>query len=534
MYTYIIIDDESLTRKGTRKKLEPLADTLTCAGEASNGKDAMELIQDVDPDIIITDMNMPVMDGTEFLPLLNKRYPNKQIIVISGYKDFDYTKQAIMAKAINYILKPFSREEIQSSALHAIQMIRDKANIQAEIISKEEEKEAACYEYDIQLLEDKILGYDTSEAKLTSKKLNLMNQTHNLILMTLYSEGPIEQKEVRIFLQEAAFGDLALYLPHKRSGNLGFLVLFLPNQSAISPDDLCRQVIHSLNYRFESNGKMILIGVSKPHASLLELHGAFEETIAALNARRLSDQQGSFFFEEPQKAVNEIFWDKTNEFLFRLEAGMTDRMTEMLEELFQYFLTVPQCTIADVKSYLFQLSGKVKVIVSYYFDQATQYSTPSSMQGTLDCLFSLEEIKAYYLRLLTNISEALKTKSVYATDDVVEKMKAYVKRNYSNEITVEYLSSLFYMNRSYCSHLFRARTGEKFVDFVNGIRIEKAKQLLRDSDKKMYQIAKAVGYDNVKYFFRVFNKLEKKTPEQFRMEQKAKVSLPVKWSEHGE
>lgn len=520
MYTYIIIDDESLTRKGTRKKLEPLGDTLTCSGEAANGKDAMELIWNVDPDIIITDMNMPVMDGTEFLPLLSKSYPNKQIIVISGYKDFDYTKQAIMAKAINYILKPFSREEIQSSALHAIEMIRDKANIQAEIVSKEEEKETACYEYDIQLLEDRILGYDASEAQLTSKKLNFMNQTHNLILITLYSGDSIEQDKVRAFLQEAAFGDLALYLPHKHSRNLGFLVLFLPNQSAISSDDLCLQVIHSLNYRFESDGRMILIGVSKPHASLMELHDAFEETVAALNARQLSDPQGSFFFQGPQKVVKELFWDKTDEFLFRLEAGMTDCMTKMLEELFQYFLSIPQCTIADVKSSLFQLSGKVKIILSYYFDQATQYSSPSNVQSTLDGLFSLEEIKAYYLRLLTNISEALKTKSVYATDDIVEKMKTYVKRNYSNEITVEYLSSLLYMNRSYCSHLFRAKTGEKFVDFVNRIRIEKAKQLLRDSDKKMYQIAKAVGYDNVKYFFRVFSKMEKKTPEKFRMEQK--------------
>jgi two-component system response regulator YesN len=525
MYTYIIIDDESLTRKGTRKKLESLADTLICAGEAANGKDAMELIRNVDPDIIITDMNMPVMDGTEFLPLLSKSYPNKQIIVISGYKDFDYTKQAIMAKAINYILKPFSREEIQSSVMHAIQMIRDKANIQAEIVSKEEEKEAACYEYDTQLLEDRILGYDTSEAQLTSKKLNCINQTHNLIMMTLYSDDPIEQDKVRLFLQEAAFGDLALYLPHKRSGNLGFLVLFLPNQSAISSDDLCHQVIHSLNYRFESNGRMVLIGVSKTHASLLELHDAFKETVAALNARQLLDLQGSFFFQEPQRSVKELFWDKTDEFLFRLEAGMTDCMVKMLEELFQYFLSIPQCTIADVKSFLFQLSGKVKVIMSYYFDHAAQYSAPSSVEDTLDSLFSLEKIKAFCLRLLTNISEALKTKSVYATDDVVEKMKTYVKRNYSNEITVEYLSSLFYMNRSYCSHLFRAKTGEKFVDFVNKIRIEKAKQLLRDSDKRMYQIAKAVGYNNVKYFFRVFNKLEKKTPERFRMEQKSNSKI---------
>lgn len=520
MYTYVIIDDEKLTRKGIRKKLEPLADSLACTGEAANGKDAMELIRNVDPDIIVTDMNMPVMDGTEFLSLLTKNYPGKQIIVISGYKDFEYTKQAIMAKAVNYILKPFSREEIQSSALHAIQMIRDRESIQAKIVSREEEKEAAHYEYDIQLLKDRILGYDTSDAQLTSKKLNSINQTHNLILITLYSENSIEQKDMQLFLQEMAFGDLALYLPHKHNGNLGFLILFFPDRSAISADNLCRQVIHSLSYRLKFLGTTALFGISKPHSSLLELHAAFEETVAALNARYVTDRESCLFFQGSQEGARKIFWGRTDEFLFRLEAGMTDRMAEMLKELFRYFLTVPQCTIANVKYFLFQLSDRVKNIMAYYFDQATQYATLSSAQNILNGLFSLEGIQKCYLHFLVHISEVLKTKSVYATNDVVEKMKTYVRRNYRNEITVEYLSSLFYMNRSYCSHLFREKAGEKFVDFVNGVRIEKAKQLLLDSDKKMYQIAKAVGYDNVKYFFRIFNKFEKKSPEQFRIEQK--------------
>lgn len=105
-------------------------------------------------------------------------------------------------------------------------------------------------------------------------------------------------------------------------------------------------------------------------------------------------------------------------------------------------------------------------------------------------------------------------------NDVVEKMKTYVGRNYKNNVTVDFLSSLFYMNRSYCSHLFRVKTGRKLVDYMNSVRIEKAKRLLLDSDKKMYQIAKAVGYDNVKYFFRVFRKSEGKTPEQYRKERR--------------
>jgi len=79
------------------------------------------------------------------------------------------------------------------------------------------------------------------------------------------------------------------------------------------------------------------------------------------------------------------------------------------------------------------------------------------------------------------------------------------------------MSCYFYLNPDYFSHLFRKRTGQKFVDYVNSVRIEKSKEMLSATDRKMYQIAKSVGYDNVKYFFRVFKKKEGMTPEQYRL-----------------
>lgn len=91
-----------------------------------------------------------------------------------------------------------------------------------------------------------------------------------------------------------------------------------------------------------------------------------------------------------------------------------------------------------------------------------------------------------------------------------------MQRNYRKALTQEFVASLFYLNRSYLSSLFKARTGEKFVDYLNDIRIIKAQELLSGSNQKMYQISHAVGYDNVKYFFRIFKKKTGMTPEEFR------------------
>ena len=110
MYNYIVVDDEPLTRKGTIKKLSSLGDKITCVGEAGNGLEGLDLIEKAHPDIIITDMNMPELDGTMFLMEIRKRLPLIPIIVISGYKDFEYAQSAIKSNACKYILKPFPRK----------------------------------------------------------------------------------------------------------------------------------------------------------------------------------------------------------------------------------------------------------------------------------------------------------------------------------------------------------------------------------------------------------------------------------------
>jgi len=516
MYTYIIIDDESLIRKGTIKKLQPIQDKVTCIGEAANGKEALELIEASNPDIIITDMNMPVLDGGQLLSILTERYPDKRIIVISGYKDFEYMKQAISAQAVDYILKPFHKEELQKSVLNAISIIDSSAAIQNQLISSSTEKEYARYEYDIAMLKNIILGYHTADATLTSKKLQIINQTHNLILITLHSTDPLDEDMVHTFLTENGFGDLALYLRHIHNDNLGFFILFTPEQSVLNAETFCKQIIGCMTASYRLTDQEVSFGISMSHSDLLHLHTAFTETVIALNTKGVNAKNNFYFYKKNELAATHIEWNKEAEFLFRIETGVSDKVTELLEDLFKYFTSLDLYTLADVKYYLFQLTDKVKNIMAEYFDQVSSGQVSSSMQNILNSMFTLSELKVYYLQFFTNITDLLREHSVYAIDDTIEKIKIYVQRNYQNNLTIEFISSLFYMNRSYCSHIFHTRTNEKFIDYVNRVRIKKAKELLDHSDKKIYQIAKSVGYDNVKYFFRVFKKLQGITPEQYR------------------
>lgn len=516
MYKYIVIDDEELIRKGVIAKLRGLEELLVCAGEAGDGEEALKLIDASDPDIIITDMSMPGMDGTMLLPVLAKHYSSKPIIVISGYKDFEYTRHAIKAKAVDYLLKPFGREEIQGSVHNAISFLQSKATVQNRLADSETEKERACYEYDIQALKNTILGYHTEEVRLTSQRLRYLNTTHNLLLMTIHTSGSLEEGQLKDYLSENGFGDLALYLQHMNNKHLGFLILFIPEQSVLSPLSLSRQAAKSLISLLDSEGLPVSIGISSPHDSLKQLHEAFLETVQALNKKRVMDNNRFYYYEEGSLAPAFVQWDKQEELLFRMEAGMVSEVSGLVGQLFQYVSTFPQASYGDVKYYCFQLTDSARAILMDYMEQLRQTSVSSSTQNILNTMFDLEELEAYYQQFFTNIASTLSERGVYATNDVIEKVKIYVEKNYYKDLSVEMLSCFFYMSRSYLSHIFKERTGEKFVDYLNGIRLEKAKQLLKTTDKKTYQIAKAVGYDNIKYFFRVFKKKTGMTPEQWR------------------
>ena len=526
MFTYVIIDDESLTRKGTIKKLESLSDKVTCIGEASNGTSALDLIDNTNPDIIITDMNMPVMDGTQFLPLLTERFPGKKIIVISGFKDYEYMQHAIKASAIDYILKPFSKEDIQDSVLRAITQIETNQKLQNQIISGEEEIENANYEYTISVLKNMILGLHTEKCTITSKRLSFINSTHNFTLLTLHSHILPDEKTIQDFLQENNFGDFTLYLQHAQYKSLGFLILFTAEHSVVSPQMLYRKITESLERLFSTEHLKVSYGISDIHYSLNELHTAYLETVTALNSKQMNSPSQLFFpFERSPEAP--IVWDKSKEFIFRLEAGMTEEVQSLLTDFIDNTLKDSCYTLYQIKMYFFNLSDEVRYILSKYVEQVNLRSANSSMQNVLDNMFSLEELKQYYLQYYTNIADILQKQDIYASEDVIGKVKTYVERHYYDDLTIEFISSLFYMNRSYLSHLFKLKTGETFVYYLNSVRLKKAEEFLTTTDKKMYQIAKSLGYDNVKYFFRVFKKYYKITPEQYRTKYTAPANNPA-------
>ncbi len=489
---------------------------ISCIGEAENGRRGIELIEEKHPDFVILDMQMPDMDGMELLPYLREHYPSLPLIVISGYRNFDYIKQAMSANAVEYLLKPFSREMIQKCVVQILDTLEKRSQMEDQILTTEKEKEQTRYDYDIQLLYNQILGYHTAKTTLTSQKLNFINNAHNLMLLTLHCTYPLQDCAIQDWLEANGFGGLALYISGLEKASLGFIILFLPEQDAPSGQRLASQILRSLIPWMEEQQMPLIAGISQCHSNLSELNAAFQETSQALNCQPIAESTSSYYFYSGDTEPKGIEWELTDEFLFRIEAGMEQEVRELSEKLFSYYKTIPACTLADVKYHCRFLSNQCRLILNEYLNTPDTSESSSSMQNVVSYIFTLPDLKTYYLQFFMNLTAMIRPQSVYAVGNLIEKIQIYMQRNLQKNLTQEFISSLFCINRSYLSTLFKTTTGTKFVDYLNELRIRRAQDLLVHSDRKMYQIAKAVGYDNIKYFFRVFKKRTGLTPEQFR------------------
>ncbi|WP_141503985.1 response regulator transcription factor [Paenibacillus luteus] len=513
MYSFIIVDDEPLIRKGLLKKIQSFGADLTFAGEADNGVDALDLIQKLDPDIIFTDMRMPEMDGKSLMKIVHQQYPNKKIIVISGHSDFDYMKEAISAKVISYLLKPFSREEIHRTLEQAIEAIELERSVKQEIVLKVAENEQISFHSDIQSLLHLIIGILQKDKlpSFQSARLKEACGAASHLLLTLYAPDAITQETID---SQQDY----IYIPHSQSDKLAFILLSFPEESseAAMLDHAKRtaeQLIRSVSVRRSSEG---CVGISTVFHDFNALRQAHHETIAALDQRSLTDFGRCYVYNKHSLIPDVMLWERTHELLFLIESGQSAKVKELVLDFFAFYIRQPAVSLAQLKEQSRDMIQEVKKILSVYLHTHADGSPSSSLESVLNISFDLDSIREYLLTVLMSTADLLKDSSVYTSDNVIDNIKTYIHKNFTKDLTLEKISSLFYLNPSYLSFLFKEKTKQNFTDYINQLRIEQAKALLKNTDDKVYKVAKQLGYDNPKYFFRVFKKMTGLTPEEFR------------------
>ena len=519
MRKVLIVDDEKLIRLGVKTMIERKAKDCYEIYLCSNGLEALETVRKEKIDIIISDIRMPEMDGLEFIKSLKNLEYKPAIMILSGYDDFNYAVDAMRAGAQNYLLKPVKRDELYES-LDKI----EKKLVESELAEGlSEQDNVRMDDYITAELKNIFLRTDISEEEIESigkkLKIDLLNDDYYIGLLIKEENNKSD-----------AWPNMQLDVINEINSMLSRYASDLqPNSFKIFPCGYALAII-SLDYKvFESMRQMHLtdsnfrfhIGLSSKVNGVKSLKIALDEAEEALKYRIFLNPHGNTLikYQDIQNKVKEyrIDLEKIEKLHNMLGTDREREIEHLLEEVFSEtkFKNFSVSYLEETNSVINKLIlNEVETKIFQYEDDIIK-----RFERFKD-IYNFNSIKNYCQELkgfVIYINEYIKTmKEIYGNRDKVDKAIEFINNNYYKDINLATVSNEVSLNYSYFSQIFKEQTGENFVSYLKKVRINKAKEVLRNDEIKVYEVGKMVGYDDSKQFAKHFRSVTGISPIEYK------------------
>lgn len=522
-YRVLLVDDEEDIRVGISQKMDWEGLGFTLVGEAENGQDALELAETLQPDVVLTDIKMPFMDGLELCGILTARLPASKFVVFSGFDDFEYAKQAIQMNVSEYILKPINAAEL-SAVLKKLKSQLDAERTErrnAELLRQR-------YEESLPILREQFFSR-LLEGRVPRERMLELAERYDVSLSgncfaaaIVHIDRARERSELEILSVEQLFSE-NLRPEQIRCRTFLYndsmaLLAALPAPAAVY--DLIQAVNRVCALAESYLDQRLTVGVGAPCARLEDLPQSAAGARSALEYRGLVGKGQAIYIGdlEPDAGVRPAFTESDEEELtgavkLRDEEAVravVDRLTDKVRSSGQ---TMSQCQLffLELLTCLLRLTRDAGLEVETVFGtgftgavQATDFTSPDQMGRW--CLERCLRIQTLIRRQRTD-----------TTGRMVEEAKAYINAHYGeSELSVEKLCEHLHLSPAYFSTLFKREVGMSFIAYVTVVRMEAAASMLRSTEDKTYLIARRCGYDDPNYFSYVFKRHFGMTPTKYR------------------
>ena len=519
LYKILLVDDEEEVRTSIIKKIDWEKNGFTVIGDAENGKDALEKIEQLEPDVVLTDVRMPYMNGLELAAELRRIHPSVKVVIFSGYDDFEYAKQAIQLNIIEYILKPVNAREL-TDILGKIKINLDDEieRLRGETVLQDNLKK------NLVILRENFLS------KLVKGKIEIKQIEH-------------EMKEYALpFLESNCWVALKINLDNggsDKDGNPLSVQNLLDSRmqewtgyaSFHRPSGLCAIV------GMESEGEIthlmaLLNDVCRESRRILyqpltigmgSVVHQIEKIAQSYSGAREAVAYGGIagdivYINDVEPHQKPILWldDKMEADLnYALRFGDEDKILSCVENIVQLMETSVSC---NVQPYLISILHVIlQVVQKHELDEQLVFGKYADYYGVLSEVSTTESLFQWLSGICYSISACIANARKGTTKTVVQEAKRYIEENYQNsDLSLETLCDYLHMSAAYFSTVFKKEEGESYISYLTGVRMKKAAELLESTDEKTYVIAAKVGYDEPNYFSYVFKKRYGVSPNKFR------------------
>ncbi|ADL53744.1 response regulator transcription factor [Clostridium cellulovorans] len=501
----LVVDDEFIMRQGITHMIDWEKEGFQVIGQASNGKEALEIIKKHSPNIVISDVVMPQMDGVELTKFIQENYPEIQIIILSSYSDFEYVKSSFKYGAVDYILKPtLNPTELLKTLKKVSSKIPNLTTPSNNITNASNIISRLIHGFDINI----DLGY------VENTYIHPTFCLFGINAKVAYDSQDKRNKMIDFIIAQINknFSSEDVFQVVRAETEIIILVINFKNEEYSSLEKKLTKIANTVGGSFPE----AFFVLSEKFKSLLNIKGVYEKDFVPLTKQYFYNKNNHLLTSESYKDPSPV--EKFN-FKGFSEAVAIMQISSAFEMLTQYIkdaITNKSLTEFELKT-LIQNSfyNVITTLESLNFDTTTLNSLKHQYFDRIYNSKYAEDLIATYEDLLKDFSEVIDKYQNKINSHMINKITQYVYTHYNEQLTLSDVSKLFNFNYHYLSSYFSLHNKEGFNEFLNKIRIEKACDFLKQ-DIPISDISSMVGYSDHSYFCKVFKKFTGLTPSNFR------------------
>lgn len=507
----IIVDDDEVIRMGLKKLIGNYNPSYCVVAALSDGAYALEVLKNrEDIHLVITDMRMPVMDGQQLINEIRKFNQAVKIIVLSGFDDYKYVRNAFRDGAVDYLLKPLKREDFG----------RLLYKTEQEIISELAERESRKLGNRM-ILSDILQRILTGENDITQedcRKLNLdFDRSYQIMVLQLdkyykeqTSKEDTEEKLKSISVEvKKWFAGKEEILMHKQDS---LLSIFLFSKEAYDFSDIRRMDQHIGKMLGEQT--TLSLGAGQRHFGIEQAAQGYQEALDAVEARFYMGRNQCIQYTEIEKKSVNFDYDLEENVIALVHAIELLDYVKARRVIETIFIDLSFIKPARFRCYILELFDMLLIRI-HDFNKALLCSEPE-YRFYIEDMNTFNELRSYVFSIIKNSIHYLDSEKKKRSLKKIMLAKQFIHENYMHPLSLQDAANYVELNASYFSNYFKIETGKNFSEYLLEVRMEKAMLLLKDPKIKIYKIGNMVGYEDAVSFGRAFKKKNGMSPKEYR------------------
>jgi two-component system response regulator YesN len=509
----MLLDDEEIVIKGIQKVFDLNALGFEVVGTFQNPLKALEQADVLKPDLIITDIKMPQMDGLEFVSFVKQKLPDVEIVILSGYDDFSYAQTAVKLEVSDYLLKPIKKEDFKNMLQRIYRKIEEKLSQKSYYHSLQKFAENNYTELKnhlfLHLAEEGVFDEDCYRALKKNWAEDFLQTAYLLVKADIYQietagDYMSELGKINHQLREelSAYGDVEEFFSDE-----SFYYFLYGVEKEIETD--VKSSMRAFSDAKRQEGIPFAVGVSHVYKGLDQMFMARNDCVRQILMFEVNIDDETEMNPVRRQDVNLTIPYMEIENLFRsVSVGDTKNMRESVEKIYEY----PGNTLPLMyRDYSFSITFLILLRIcqlqnKYDVSEAIVSQKLLELKNLRKEYPTAEEQKKLVANSACKLSNLIASQEVGTPSKIILSALDYINIHFSENISLSDVADNINLSKNYLCDLFKKELGVTFINYVTNLRIEKAKEYLVSTDMKMYEVSDAVGYSDYAYFSQIFKK----------------------------